>query len=103
MYGQLVTELDRGCDTSPESGRYVLVRWHQETYAISDVASCNRMHTTGSFFQQMYANADEDTKRAMMKSYSESGGTTLSTNWEEVCRERVTVKPPQGQEWKQWN
>ncbi|KAF8922594.1 SGS domain-containing protein [Mucidula mucida] len=59
--------------------------------------------TLNSFFQKMFADADEDTKRAMMKSYSESGGTTLSTNWDEVGKERVTVKPPAGQEWKKWN
>ncbi|KAF9044575.1 SGS-domain-containing protein [Hymenopellis radicata] len=59
--------------------------------------------TLNSFFQKMFADADEDTKRAMMKSYSESGGTTLSTNWDEVRKERVTVKPPAGQEWKKWN
>lgn len=54
------------------------------------------------FFQKLFADADEDTKRAMMKSYSESGGTTLSTNWDEVKKEKVTVKPPEGQEWKKW-
>ena len=54
------------------------------------------------FFQQLFANADEDTKRAMMKSYVESGGTALSTNWDEVKKEKVPVKPPQGSEWKQW-
>lgn len=58
--------------------------------------------TLNSFFQKMYADADEDTRRAMLKSYSESGGTTLSTNWDEVGKGKVTVKPPQGQEWKQW-
>ena len=36
------------------------------------------------FFQKLFSDADDDTKRAMMKSYSESGGTTLSTNWDEV-------------------
>jgi suppressor of G2 allele of SKP1 len=58
--------------------------------------------TVNEFFQKIFADANEDTKKAMMKSYSESGGTTLSTNWEEVSKEKVTVKPPEGQEWKTW-
>jgi len=59
--------------------------------------------TVNGFFQKIFADADEDTKRAMMKSYSESGGTTLSTNWDEVSKAPVEVKPPQGSEWKKWN
>jgi suppressor of G2 allele of SKP1 len=59
--------------------------------------------TLNSFFQRIYGDADEDTKKAMMKSYSESGGTTLSTNWEEVRKAKVEVKPPAGSEWKKWN
>ncbi|KAI0076078.1 SGS-domain-containing protein [Panus rudis PR-1116 ss-1] len=58
--------------------------------------------TVNEFFQKLFADADEDTKRAMMKSYQESGGTTLSTNWEEVKKAPVTVKPPEGSEWKKW-
>lgn len=54
------------------------------------------------FFQKLYADADDDTRRAMMKSFSESGGTTLSTNWEEVGKGKVEVKPPEGSEWKKW-
>ncbi|KAJ7630915.1 SGS domain-containing protein [Roridomyces roridus] len=59
--------------------------------------------TLNSFFQKIFGDADEDTKRAMMKSYSESGGTTLSTNWDEVKKGKVEVKPPAGSEWKKWN
>jgi suppressor of G2 allele of SKP1 len=58
--------------------------------------------TVNEFFQKIYADADEDTKRAMMKSYVESGGTTLSTNWDEVRKAPVEVKPPEGSEWKKW-
>jgi suppressor of G2 allele of SKP1 len=59
--------------------------------------------TLNSFFQKIFADADEDTRKAMMKSYQESGGTTLSTNWEEVQKAPVEVKPPTGSEWKKWS
>ena len=54
------------------------------------------------FFQKLFANADDDTKKAMMKSYQESGGTTLSTNWADVGKKTVEVKPPEGSEWRKW-
>ncbi|RJE26050.1 hypothetical protein PHISCL_01575 [Aspergillus sclerotialis] len=41
------------------------------------------------FFKKLYANADPDTRRAMMKSYVESQGTSLSTNWAEVGKGKV--------------
>ncbi|KAL9110726.1 MAG: hypothetical protein Q9227_004718 [Pyrenula ochraceoflavens] len=46
------------------------------------------------FFKKLYAGADDNTKRAMMKSYQESGGTALSTNWDEVGKGRVEPVPP---------
>ncbi|KAG5363254.1 hypothetical protein CJU89_2420 [Yarrowia sp. B02] len=36
------------------------------------------------FFKALYADADDDTRRAMMKSFVESGGTSLSTDWGKV-------------------
>ncbi|OBZ79923.1 Protein SGT1 B [Grifola frondosa] len=41
------------------------------------------------FFQKLFADADEDTKRAMMKSYQESGGTTLSTTGMRLGRAKL--------------
>ena len=35
-------------------------------------------------FKQIYGNATDDTRRAMVKSFQTSGGTVLSTNWDEV-------------------
>lgn len=45
-----------------------------------------------SFFKKLYAGSDPDTQRAMMKSYVESQGTSLSTNWDEVRKGKVEPK-----------
>ncbi|AHY77358.1 AQG_2a_G0050200.mRNA.1.CDS.1 [Saccharomyces cerevisiae] len=55
-----------------------------------------------SFFQKLYAGADPDTKRAMMKSFIESNGTALSTDWEDVSKGTVKTSPPEGMEPKHW-
>ncbi|ODV75454.1 co-chaperone SGT1 [Cyberlindnera jadinii NRRL Y-1542] len=45
-------------------------------------------------FKRLYKDADEDTKRAMMKSYVESEGTVLSMDWKDVGSRFVKVAPP---------
>lgn len=55
------------------------------------------------FFKKLYKDADEDTKRAMMKSYIESNGTALSTNWKEVGAKKVDTSPPEGLVAKKWD
>lgn len=54
------------------------------------------------FFKKLFAGADPDTQRAMMKSYQESNGTALSTNWAEVGKGRVETSPPEGMVAKKW-
>jgi suppressor of G2 allele of SKP1 len=57
---------------------------------------------TNNFFKMLYKGADADTQRAMMKSYQESNGTALSTNWAEVGKGPVETSPPDGMEAKKW-
>ena len=57
---------------------------------------------TTNFFKTLYKGADPDTQKAMMKSYQESNGTALSTNWAEVSKGKVETSPPDGMEAKEW-
>ncbi|XP_076069992.1 suppressor of G2 allele of skp1 isoform X2 [Oratosquilla oratoria] len=54
-------------------------------------------------FQKLYSESSDEVKRAMNKSFMESGGTVLSTNWNEVGKDKVDIKPPDGMEWKKWS
>merc|ERR1712071_27179 len=53
-------------------------------------------------FQDIYGNADEATQRAMNKSYQESCGTVLSTNWSDIGKEKTEIKAPDSMEYKKY-
>jgi suppressor of G2 allele of SKP1 len=55
-------------------------------------------------FKDIYKDANEDTRRAMIKSFQTSGGTSLSTNWNEVSKTDYEKErtAPKGSEWKNW-
>ena len=55
-----------------------------------------------AFFKKLYKDATPETRRAMMKSYQESNGTALSTNWAEVSKGPVETTPPEGMEARKW-
>ncbi|KXJ19061.1 protein SGT1 homolog [Exaiptasia diaphana] len=55
-----------------------------------------------ALFQKIYGEGGDQVKKAMNKSFVESGGTVLSTNWDEVSKAKVDRKPPDGMEWKNW-
>lgn len=47
-----------------------------------------------SFFQKIYGDLSQEGRRAMLKSYTESGGTVLSTDWGDVGGRKVEARPP---------
>ncbi|TQN69182.1 Protein SGT1-like protein A [Colletotrichum shisoi] len=55
-----------------------------------------------AFFKTLYKGATPEQQRAMMKSFTESNGTALSTDWDDVKARTVDTMPPEGVEAKKW-
>lgn len=54
-------------------------------------------------FREIYEKGGDEVRRAMNKSFTESAGTVLSTNWTEVGKDKVDMKAPDGVEFKKWD
>ncbi|KAG7124085.1 Protein SGT1 B like protein [Verticillium longisporum] len=58
--------------------------------------------SVNDFFKTLYKGATDEQKRAMMESFTESNGTSLSTNWDDVKTGKVETVPPEGVNVKKW-
>eukprot|EP01071_Lankesteria_metandrocarpae_P007635 Lankesteria_metandrocarpae@DN4736_c0_g1_i2.p1 len=58
-----------------------------------------------ALLQKVYADGDDNQRKAMIKSMQTSAGTVLSTNWEDVKKEdyEKNVIPAAGQEVRKWD
>ncbi|KAI1078692.1 SGS domain-containing protein [Whalleya microplaca] len=91
-----------GAPAYPTSSKKGPMNW--DTFAEGDDDDdAKEEGDVNSFFKKIYKDADDDTKRAMMKSYIESNGTSLSTSWTEASSKTYETMPPDGAEAKQWD
>lgn len=56
-----------------------------------------------TLFKKIYSDGSDEVRKAMNKSFMESGGTVLSTDWKDVSKDKVEIKPLEGMEWKKWD
>ncbi|XP_032237482.1 protein SGT1 homolog [Nematostella vectensis] len=87
------------------SSRHVVKDWDKLAAEVAKEDEAEKQEgeaALNQLFQKIYGEGSDEVKQAMNKSFIESGGTVLSTNWAEVGKEKVEVKPPDGMEWKEW-
>lgn len=87
------------------SSRHVGKDWDKVATQIANEEKDEKLEgeaALNQLFQQIYGDGSDEVRKAMNKSFVESGGTVLSTNWDEVRRGHVDCKPPDGMEWKNW-
>ncbi|XP_034469683.1 protein SGT1 homolog isoform X1 [Hippoglossus hippoglossus] len=80
-------------------------KWDKMVVDISEEEKSENLEgdaALNKLFQQIYSDGSDEVKRAMNKSFMESGGTVLSTNWKDVGKRKVDVNPPDDAEVKKY-
>ena len=102
----IIRSHDRASSTYPSSSlkKVDLASVEAELDAMSSSEKPEGDAALHALFQSIYKDANDDTRRAMIKSFQTSGGTVLSTNWNEVKQAdyQHNIQPPKGQEIKNW-
>ncbi|KAK3815783.1 MAG: SGS domain-containing protein [Linnemannia elongata] len=101
--GSMATTNAAGVPAYPSSSRKTKNWDALEKEAAKDEEKADGDKALNQLFAQIYKDADDNTKRAMMKSFTESNGTCLSTNWDEVGKGTVETRPPEGMVAKKYN
>lgn len=70
---------------------------------VNDITKEDDDGDVNTLFKKIYSDGSDEVRKAMNKSFMESGGTVLSTNWKDVAKDKVDIKPPEGMEWKTWD
>ncbi|KAL2088107.1 hypothetical protein ACEWY4_016935 [Coilia grayii] len=92
------------CYQYPSSCHYTR-NWDQLVGAIKEEEKNEKLEgdaALNKLFQQIYTDGSDEVKRAMNKSFMESGGTVLSTNWTDVGKRTVEISPPDDMEFKKY-
>ncbi|XP_030218463.1 protein SGT1 homolog isoform X1 [Gadus morhua] len=80
-------------------------KWDKMVVDISEEEKQEKLEgdaALNKLFQQIYSDGSDEVKRAMNKSFMESGGTVLSTNWTDVGKRNVDISPPDDAEFKKY-
>ncbi|XP_029309883.1 protein SGT1 homolog isoform X2 [Cottoperca gobio] len=80
-------------------------KWDKIVVGISEEEKSEKLEgdaALNKLFQQIYCDGSDEVKRAMNKSFMESAGTVLSTNWVDVGKRKVEMSPPDDADFKKY-
>lgn len=95
--GQEVDQKSRSSDDNKDPSKPIIKPFSKKNWdAIVDEFEKEEAKdpSMNDLFKQIYESGSEEVRRAMNKSFQESAGTVLSTNWDNVANKKIEPKPP---------
>ena len=78
------------------------VNWNGWKVSAEDQREFDSLGAPNASLQLIYQHADDDQRKAIIKSFTESNGTVMSCNWQDVGSRYVQGTAPKGSEMKPW-